>query len=729
MIELDHLNAVQRDAALHQHGPMLLLAGAGSGKTRVVTHRIARLLDEGETPSSILAVTFTNKAAKEMKDRVLELLEVDSVPGMTVCTFHSLGARLLRWHAAVLGRTRDFVIYDDKDSISALKAVVEQLGVEKGAAPLVKAARKAIDQAKNEGLPASAMELPVEFTFFEGVQIDPAELGAKYDASLAQSNAFDFGDLVRCAADLLVNEAAIGAHYRSRWNWVLVDEFQDTNAAQYRLLQALAPPPSNLFVVGDDDQSIYGWRGAEVENILGFDKVYPTAQVLRLEQNYRSEGNILDAANAVIGHNTRRLGKSLWTDRPAGAGIEILTATDGRTEARMVANRIMALRAEGIRPGEIAVLYRANHLSLDLEQALQLRGVPHVIVRGRSFYERAEVRDAMAYLRLLVNPQDDVAFRRAVNTPSRGVGDVSVRRVSEEADRTGRSLLEAVPDALPNIRGKAKAGLTDFCALIGAVRQIENPLTAARTVLTDAGVVMGLVGLSEDDRDRQENILRLLDALGDHLDGVDPEASLSSFVEQVKLISALDVAELEGGAVSLLTTHASKGLEWRAVFVVGLEEEGFPSQRAVDEGRVEEERRLFYVAVTRARERLVLSHAERRRLFGGQATWRRPSRFLGELPVGALDRPAPRQRPAAPKQFSRRPAQPRAPQPRPVAVEDFSQDASDAAWAPGMHVWHQDFGVGRVCRVRVGMRGVMLTVDFEDKQRTIVADFVSLYEG
>lgn len=723
MINLDHLNAVQREAVLHQDGPMLLLAGAGSGKTRVVTHRIARLLEEGEPPGSILAVTFTNKAAREMRDRVYDLLEVDSVPGLTISTFHSLGARLLRRHAKALGRTKDFVIYDDGDATSTLRTLVRQMGVEKGGSALIKAARKAIDQAKNDGQPAAAMQLPAEVELIDGVRIDGGELGAQYDAALAQANAFDFGDLVRCAADLLSGDEQIGGRYRARWHWVLVDEFQDTNAAQYRLLQALAPPPSNLFVVGDDDQSIYGWRGAEVENILGFADRYPTAEVLRLEQNYRSEGNILAAANAVIAQNTRRLGKSLWTDRDAGAGIEIITVANGRDEARAVANRISVLRSMGVPPGNMAILYRANHMSLELEQALQLRGVPHVIVRGRSFYERAEVRDAMAYLRLLVNPQDDAAFRRAVNTPSRGVGRVSVERLEDHARAAEQSLFEAVPGALKGIRGKAKAGLTGFCTLIDGGRQIAHPVTAARTVLVDAGIMLPLKGLPEDERARQENIAHLVDALADHIDAT-PDGSLASFVEQVKLISELDVAALEGGAVSLLTTHAAKGLEWPVVFVVGMEEEGFPSQRAVDEGRVEEERRLFYVAVTRARERLILSAAERRRMFGGAPVWRRPSRFLSELPAEVLNRPAPKARAAPPRMMPRR----RRPAPPPPAVEDFSQDPSEATWMPGMHVWHQDFGVGRVVRVRVGMR-MMLVVDFEDGQRTVVADYVSLYEG
>lgn len=716
MIDLDSLNPVQRDAVLHQEGPLLLLAGAGSGKTRVVTHRIARLLEEGEPPSSVLAVTFTNKAAREMRDRVFDLLEVDYVPGLTICTFHSLGARLLRWHAKSLGRTRDFGIYDDGDQRSALRAIIKPMNF-RDPSGLLKAAHKAIDQAKNAGLPAAAMQLPEEYADADG-----ATIGRLYDEALANANAFDFGDLVRCAADLLSGDEAIGATYRARWHWVMVDEFQDTNAAQYRLLTALAPPPANLFVVGDDDQSIYGWRGAEVENILGFSDRYPTAEVLRLEQNYRSEGHILDAANGVIAHNTRRLGKALWTDRGQGARIEVIRAEDSRAEARKVANAIIALRAEGFTPGDVAILFRANHLSLDLEQALQLRGVAHVIVRGRSFYERAEVRDAMAYLRLLVNPADDVAFRRAIKTPRRGVGDVSVDKLAAHAATLGTGLLGAIP--AEGIRGKARAGLAEFKLLFDDARQIAEPVTAVRTLLVDAGVLLPMQGLDQDERDRQENIARLLGALGDHLAAA-PDASLASFLEQVKLISELDVATLDGGAVSLLTAHAAKGLEWPVVFVVGMEEEGFPSQRAVDEGRVEEKRRLFYVAVTRARRRLFLSHVDRRRLFGAQAVWRRPSRFLTELPAAALAQPvtrAARPKPALPPRWRARPA-PAAP-----AVEDVSQDHGGAQWRPGVAVWHQDFGVGRVLRVRIGMR-TSLTIDFDGEERTVVADFVSPYEG
>jgi DNA helicase-2/ATP-dependent DNA helicase PcrA len=767
---LERLNPVQRAAVEHGEGPLLLLAGAGSGKTRVVTCRIARLLRDGVRPEQIVAVTFTNKAAAEMRERVSGLLGesgAEAVAGrLTISTFHALGARFLRRNAEAVGRRRDFTIYDDDDQLAVIKRALTALGVP---TRLVdpRQIRSALDRAKNEGRALRAEDLPPE-----AVAAGALTVGDAYEQQMLAANAFDFGDLILRPAEILERDEGLRGLYRRWWAWLLVDEFQDTNIAQYRWLNAVAPPGANLFVVGDDDQSIYGWRGAEVSNILEFEDRYPGATVLRLTQNYRSTGHILDAANRVIAHNARRLGKDLWTDQGPGLKVEVADFAGPREEADFAAGEIASLLRGGeVAAGDVAIFFRTNALSLDVEEALRRRGLPYVVVRGRSFYDRAEVKDVLAYARLLVNPDDDVAFRRAAGVPARGVGKTSLDRLSMAAESGGTSIDRSLAGALAGgtIKGKAKGGLRAFADALATARggdghapagQAEQtqlagladgtgraeragladrleeigkgPGSAAlRELLTEVGYFEHLErsgGTVEEVAQRQANVDRLLVAVEAH-EETGPEADLASFLEAARLVSEVDVAELDGGAISMMTVHAAKGLEFPVVFVVGLEEGVFPHARSLtgNDEDVEEERRLFYVAATRARRRLYLSYARVRRTFG-QTRANPPSRFLAELPRDALAARFVPDEPLA--SYRRRPAAgSRAAPPRRGPEPTFVPDDGDAPLRVGMRVWHAQFGAGEVKGVRRGMRP-LLTVDFPDiGERKIDARFLSPYDG
>ncbi len=740
---LSGLNEVQLEAVNHREGALLLLAGAGSGKTRVVTCRIAQLLQEGVMPEQILALTFTNKAAREMRERVSALLGLDEEPPLNISTFHALGAKMLRRHAEHFGRTRNFTIYDTDDQISVMRESLSEQGFEFKKAE-IRVVLRAVDRAKNAGHPASNMVLPSEF-----VRIDAARLGESYETRLKRSDAFDFGDLITRPAILLRESPRICARYQALWKWVLVDEFQDTNAAQYQWLSLMAPPGSNLFAVGDDDQSIYGWRGADVGNILKFPEEYPDCRVVRLEQNYRSHRYILDAANGVIAHNQKRLGKSLWTEREGGARLEVYEASDGRTEAHWIAGRIQALCAEdGYRAGDVAVLMRANHLSLDLENALRLIGMPYTVVRGRAFFERAEIKDALSYARLLVNPNDEAAFRRAIAAPSRGVGKVSLERIEQAATRDGESLWHVAPNLVNvgGLKGKARKGLRDFIDIITAYQgavdsSLEEdgllPSDQLRNLLSEAGLLRTLHDTDHRDetiRQKQENIHRLLSEV-EAWESNAPDPSLGAYLEQVKLISDIDRANLaEGGSISLMTVHASKGLEFPIVVVLAMEESIFPHANSIRDGDVEEERRLCYVALTRAQERLLLTRARVRRTFN-EPRANAPSRFLNELPVGVIDpryeRPPRRRTPRHGESRVQFEAS-KSTEQHFMSPTDFSADeyqSESGQYRPGMKVWHAQFGLGQVTEIHRGSR-LTLSVSFEDiGTLKIVSDYVSPYEG
>ncbi|MGC6416631.1 MAG: ATP-dependent helicase [Bradymonadia bacterium] len=721
---LEGLNAVQREAVLHGEGPLLLLAGAGSGKTRVVTTRIARLLAEGEHPDSIMALTFTNRAAAEMRERVGTLLGLVEQPPLLISTFHALGAKLLRQHGQIFGRTRYFSIYDEDDQVSILRGVTESMGLtlKRGEH---KSMLRAFARAKNDALEIADTLPPSDF-----VGLDWARIGEEYERRLRRADAFDFGDLILRSGDLFEKDPRLASMYRRLWKWVLVDEFQDTNVAQYRWLKSMAPVDSNLFVVGDDDQSIYGWRGAEVQNILDFPEQYPGARVVRLEQNYRSQRHILDAANRVIEHNQKRLGKSLWTEREGQALVELEVANSGRAEANYVAAQIAELCQQGdLQPADIAVLMRANHLSFDLETCLRALSVPYRVVRGRAFFERAEVRDALAYVRLLVNSDDDVAFKRAIASPARGVGKVSLKKLDAYVDEQSDGLWGGLEQAIEQqaLKGKAKTGLGEFVGLLNRHRGSELKGLAAsdavRTVLLESGLlkVLDREERDEDVIQRQENIERLLTdirAWGTQ----SPEGELGEYLEQVKLVSDGDSAATDAGEVSLMSIHAAKGLEFPVVFVIGMEEGIFPNHRAIAADGLEEERRLCYVAITRAKDRLVLTRARRRQTFQ-ETQYNAASRFLSELPPEVLNTRERVQYGADVRAARRRSSTAR------HDTEHQAHRGVDSPFQRGVRVWHAQFGAGTVLELTHGVR-LVLKVEFEGMEpMKVVSDFVSLYDG
>jgi len=628
------LNPEQSEAVEHGEGPLLVLAGAGSGKTRVLTARVARLIEGGVPAERILAVTFTNKAAAEMRERIGDLLG-RSTRGLWIGTFHSIAARLLRSEARNTTRDRTFTIYDEDDTIRALKDVMEASGFDpKRWSP--RAVRNRISTAKN-ALIGPSDYVPTPFDLLSGIV---ADVYPAYQKLLVRRNAYDFDDLLFEAVRLLENVDVVGAHYADRFLHVLVDEYQDTNHAQYRMVRAFASVHRNLCVVGDDDQSIYAWRGADVRNILDFERDFEGAHIVRLEQNYRSTGSILEVANAVISLNIDRKPKRLRTEREPGAPIRVVRCGDERREARWVAGEIESGCGRCGYRG-FAILYRTNAQSRAFEEAFRQRGIPYRIVGGVPFYDRREIKDVLAYLRLCVNPLDDAAFQRAIGWPRRGVGRVSLEKLGEAAAVANESLYEAA-GRVEEIGAMPKAstrGLREFRMGIETVRQLLEEASAC-AALEKCVAVFGLatsLAEEEDGADRLENVSELLATAAafdrdDVDDAVEEATDLELYLQTVALRSDLDGADFEGEAVTLMTLHNAKGLEFRNVFLAGLEEGLFPLSRALDsEGGLEEERRLFYVGVTRAMDRLDILYADQR-WRAGMESRSPPSSFLLDLP-------------------------------------------------------------------------------------------------
>ncbi len=636
------LNPEQREAVEHGEGPLLVLAGAGSGKTRVLTVRAARLIEEeGVPPDRLLAVTFTNKAADEMRERIAGLLG-QRPRGMWTGTFHSVAARLLRREAELLDRDRNFTIYDQDDSLRAVKRAMEEVDLDPGRwSP--KSIRSRISNAKN------AMVGPSDFEekSFDLVSRRVADVYPEYERHLRRSNAYDFDDLLVEAVRLLEDRDAVREQYAGRFLHVLVDEYQDTNHAQYRMVRALAEEHGNVCVVGDDDQSIYGWRGADLSNILDFERDFPGARVVRLERNYRSTRPILDVANAVISENEERKPKELRETRGGGEPVQVVRVPDEKAEASWTVRRIEQLTAAGeVEPRECAVLYRTNAQSRPYENALRRADVPYRIVGGVRFYERREIKDVLAYLQLAVNPADEAAFRRAARWPKRGVGDVTLERLTEAAREAGETLTAAAArateiDAVPTRGAKS---LEEFAAGVRSLgeRQDEVPVDEViRDCIQRFGLVAALTE-EEDGDDRLDNVTELVADASDfdrsEVEDAEEEASdLEVYLQTVRLLTDRDRYEDEAEGVTLMTLHNAKGLEFPVVFVGGVEEDLFPLSRSADDpAGLEEERRLFYVGVTRAEDRLFLTHANRRWRFGSESP-ASPSRFLDELPPGPVD--------------------------------------------------------------------------------------------
>jgi DNA helicase-2/ATP-dependent DNA helicase PcrA len=623
------LNPPQREAVLTTEGPVLVLAGAGTGKTAALTARLAHLIaTRSAWPSQILAVTFTNKAAREMKERV-SAISGGAIEGMPwLGTFHSVAARMLRAHAELVGLQSNFTILDTDDQLRVLKQLIAAADLDEKRWPARQLAGL-IDRWKNRGWTPAQVDAGEAEAFAAG---RGAELYGQYQERLRTLNACDFGDLLLHMLVIFRRRADVLDGYRERFRYILVDEYQDTNQGQYEWLKMLAEPRRNLCCVGDDDQSIYSWRGAEVANILRFERDFPGAAVIRLEQNYRSTSHILAAAAGLIGHNSGRLGKTLWTDRGEGERVRVVGVWDGPEEARRVGEEIENRQRSGGSLDDCAILVRAQFQTREFEERFIGIGLPYQIIGGFRFYERAEIRDALAYLRLVVQPADDLAFERIVNQPKRGLGDKAVARIHAAARALGQPLLFAAAQMLDSdeLTPQARRSLGRFVADVARWREMASSLPhpeLARILLDESGYTAMLqADRSAESAGRLENLTELTRAMEEYED-------LRSFLEHVSLV--MDNDDARGGEkVTIMTIHAAKGLEFADVYLPGWEEGVFPSQRSMDEGglaSLEEERRLAYVAITRARRRATVLHAANRRIYG-QWTSSLPSRFLSELP-------------------------------------------------------------------------------------------------
>ncbi|MGN6276211.1 MAG: ATP-dependent helicase [Solirubrobacterales bacterium] len=639
------LNPPQREAVEHGGGPLLVLAGAGSGKTRVLTHRIAYLLATGAArPGEILAITFTNKAAAEMRERVGHLVG-RSVRAMWVTTFHSACARMLRVDAERLGYSKSFTIYDEADSLRMLKRCLTELGVDPKRFP-PRAVRNKISGAKNQLIDAHAYG-EMQGSMFEEIV---AEAFPLYEKRMLEANAMDFDDLLVRTVNAMELFEEVRERWRRTFRHVLVDEYQDTNHAQYRLLQLLASKHGNLMVVGDEDQSIYGFRHADIRNILDFERDFPQADLIKLEQNYRSTQTILSAANAVVEHNRERRPKELWTEDEGGEPVQLSELRDEHEEARWVGAEIERLGEEhDVARSEVAVFYRTNAMSRVLEDTLNRFDVPYQVIGGTKFYERAEIKDAVAYLSLLVNPADVVSFQRIVNSPRRGIGNTTQGRLAAHANTTGLPIWEVIErvEEVPGLSGKAIKNVSRFYETMATLRERaeeEGPVaTLLEAVLNESGYLEALAAeRTVEAEGRAENLEALVAGAAEfdlerEREGESEIAPLEEYLQQISLYSEQDSLREEQELVTLMTLHNAKGLEYHTVFIVGCEDGAFPHMRALEEGGEEEERRLCYVGITRARKRLYMTWARERQLFG-RSERNLPSRFIDELPVELTER-------------------------------------------------------------------------------------------
>ncbi|HVD37450.1 MAG TPA: UvrD-helicase domain-containing protein [Solirubrobacterales bacterium] len=639
------LNGPQREAVVHGEGPLLVLAGAGSGKTRVLTHRIAYLLATGAArPGEILAITFTNKAAAEMRERVGQLVG-RSVRAMWVTTFHSACARMLRVDAERLGYSKGFTIYDQADSLRMLKRCLGELGVDPKRFP-PRAVQAKISGAKNQLIDSDSYN-DSAFGEFEEIV---AEAFPLYEKRMREANAMDFDDLLVRTVNVIELSEEARERWRRTFRHVLVDEYQDTNHVQYRLLQLLASEHGNLMVVGDEDQSIYGFRHADVSNILDFDEDFKGAEIVKLEQNYRSTQTILSAANAVVERNRERRPKELWSEGEEGERVQLNELTDEHEEARWVAGEIERLEQEdGVSRSEVAVFYRTNAMSRVLEDTLQRFEVSYQVIGGTKFYERAEVKDAIAYLSLLVNPADLVSFGRVVNSPRRGIGNTTQGRIASHVNTTGQPVWEVIErvEEVPGLSGAAIKAVSRFYETMAGLREraeAEGPVaTLLEAVLHETGYLDALAAERTIEAEgRGENLETLIGGAAEfdierEREGESEISPLEEYLQQISLYTEQDGLAAESELVTLMTLHNAKGLEYDTVFIVGCEEGAFPHMRALEEGGEEEERRLCYVGITRARKRLYMTWARERRLFG-RAEHNLPSRFVDELPHELTER-------------------------------------------------------------------------------------------
>lgn len=720
----DRLNPAQQEAVAHVNGPLLIMAGAGSGKTKVLTSRIANLLAQGVAPYNILAITFTNKAAAEMKERVTGIVGL-AAKDIWLSTFHAFCAKFLRMEIENLGGyTRNFVIYDASDSQSLIKTCLKELNLdEKQFTP--NGVQSTISNAKN------ALQDVREFTSqadnFYNLRV--AEVYKLYQSKLKTHNALDFDDLLMLSVELLEYNATVREKYQQKFHYILIDEYQDTNRAQYLLARTLAAKHRNICVVGDVDQSIYAWRGADIQNILDFESDYPDAKVIKLEQNYRSTQTILDAANAVIENNCNRKPKSLWTDNQAGDTITHYLAMDERDEARYITDNIVKLNTVYRTPyKDIAILYRTNAQSRVIEEGLRNAAIPYTMVGGLRFYDRKEIKDIMAYIKVLFNPADAISLLRIINVPRRGIGNTTIGRLAEYAAQNNVSLFDAVsnPDLVPGLTTRAKHQLEGLAELIFNLMACQNTLPVAELVdkvMRDSGYLAELEADSDPQAmNRIENLKELVSDAKKFTE-TETENTLEEFLSHVSLLTDLDNNEFSDDKVTLMTLHSAKGLEFPVVFLAGLEEGIFPHVRTLmDEREIEEERRLCYVGITRAERKLYISNARQRMIYGNTVCYS-PSRFLDEIPPELMERYAPK-RPSylSPVQSNRPVAAASLPKiavkPELTVLKTPVQNPANpqnVEWKAGEKVYHTKWGTGTVVAVSGSGSNMQLSIAFPNE--------------
>ena len=725
---LDGLNREQQQAVQHTEGPLLILAGAGSGKTKVLTVRIAYLLAQGVNPYEILAITFTNKAAKEMKSRV-EGLVGDVANRIWLSTFHSFCAKFLRFELDnFLGYNSNFTIYDTSDSQVVIKAALKALNLDDKYYP-VGAMISAISDAKNKLMFASDYRKQARDFYQQKV----ADVYEYYERELRKNNALDFDDLLLVAVKLLQSNAAVLEKYSKRFRYVMIDEYQDTNHAQYLLAYLLSSHWKNIAVVGDADQSIYAWRGADIQNILDFEKDYPNCTSIKLEQNYRSTKIILDAANAVIDNNEGRPEKNLWTDKVEGAKIQHFTAQSEHEEAAFIGDTIVKKHdIHGVPYGDMAILYRTNAQSRVLEEALIKRALPYTMVGGTKFYDRKEIKDVLAYLRVLYNPFDDLSLLRIINVPKRSIGATTVSKLQDYARENGTSLFMTLTQLhlVDTIKGKTKEKLEEFGILIFtlvAEMDDKSVLDILEAILDRTGYLAQLEESTDpQDQARAENIGELLSVAKDFQD-TNPIGTVEDFLEQVALVNDVDSFEQEESKVTLMTLHAAKGLEFPIVFLGGLEEGLFPHSRTLmNPEEIEEERRLAYVGITRAEKELYISNATTRTVFGRTGSYL-PSRFIDEIPAELVDSLRAKRKipddikPTVPRHMSVAS--------RPV-TKPIIRNEVIADWKVGDTAIHSKWGNGKVVNVSGEGAGMKLTIEFPTQGvRVVMAKFAPVKKG
>ena len=725
---LTGLNKEQQQAVQHTEGPLLILAGAGSGKTKVLTVRIAHLLAQGVNPYEILAITFTNKAAKEMKSRV-EGLVGDVANRIWLSTFHSFCAKFLRFEIdSFLGYNSNFTIYDTSDSQAVIKSALKALNLDDKYYP-VGAMIAAISDAKNKLLFASDFRKQARDFYQQKV----ADVYEYYERELRKNNALDFDDLLLMAVKLLQTNAAVLDKYSHRFRYVMIDEYQDTNHAQYLLAKLLASHWKNIAVVGDADQSIYAWRGADIQNILDFEKDYPNCTSIKLEQNYRSTKIILDAANAVIDNNEGRPEKNLWTDKIEGAKIQHFTAQSEHEEAAFIGDTIAKKHdIHDVPYGDMAILYRTNAQSRVLEEALIKRALPYTMVGGTKFYDRKEIKDVLAYLRVLYNPFDDLSLLRIINVPKRSIGATTVAKLQDYAREKGTSLFMTLTQLhlIDSIKGKTKEKLEEFGILIFTlVSEMEDKtvLDILESILDRTGYLAQLEESTDpQDQARAENIGELLSVAKDFQD-TNPSGTVEDFLEQVALVNDVDSFEQEEAKVTLMTLHAAKGLEFPIVFLCGLEEGLFPHSRTLmNPEEIEEERRLAYVGITRAEKELYISNATTRTVFGRTSSYL-PSRFIDEIPEELVD--GLRAKRKVPDDIKRHVPQHMSVTSRPV-TKPIVRNEVIADWKVGDTAIHSKWGNGKVINVTGEGAGMKLTIEFPTQGvRVVMAKFAPVKKG